>query len=127
MILVDSSVWIDHFHQTEAALVAALGANLVLSHTFVIQELALGSIAKRQLVLGLLGALPKASVLSHDEWLALCESHRLWSHGLSPIDVHLLGSTLLQPGLSLWTRDKRLRQAALEVGATVFADNPNCD
>ncbi len=116
MILVDTSVWIDHLHRTEAALVDALARDEVVCHTLVIQELALGSIKNRQPLLDSLLRLRALPVLNQAELLALVETRRLWGRGLSAVDCHLLGSLLLLPGTRLWTRDKRLRTAAGELG-----------
>lgn len=116
MILVDTSVWIDHLHTADPVLAAALEHDEVGTHPFVIEELALGSIARRHDVLGLLADLRSFPVLRHGEVLLFVERHRLWGRGLSATDVHLLGSVVLTPGARLWTRDKRLAVACREVG-----------
>ena len=118
MILVDTSVWIDHLHSANLDLVDLLGRDEVGSHPLVIQELAMGSIKSRAGMLALLGSLRAFPVLSHDELLELVAAKRLWGRGLSPVDAHLLGASLLAPGSALWTRDKRLRAAASDVGVT---------
>jgi predicted nucleic acid-binding protein len=119
MILVDTSVWIDHLHKADPVLVELLLADEVCTHPLVIEELALGSIAGRSEVLTLISGLASATVMSHHEFLALVEAQRLWGRGLSPVDAHLLGSARLSGGsVTLWTRDKRLMSAAddLDVG-----------
>ena len=116
MILVDTSVWIDHLHKSESALVDVLARDEVVCHTFVIQELALGSIKDRQLLLDSLVQLRGCPLLAQAEVLALVDAHGLWGRGLSAVDCHLLGSLLLAPGTRLWTRDKRLRTIAGELG-----------
>ncbi|MGP9624191.1 MULTISPECIES: type II toxin-antitoxin system VapC family toxin [unclassified Corynebacterium] len=121
MILVDTSVWIDHLHRGDPHLVECLDNGLVLSHPGVIEELALGSMKNRGSVLGLLGSLRFAPQLTHGEVLTLVDNHRLRGRGLSAIDVHLLGSALVV-GASLWTRDKRLTTAATDLG--VAPPNP---
>jgi predicted nucleic acid-binding protein len=121
VILVDTSVWIDHLHTSELTLTDLLGRDEITSHPLVIQELALGSIKNRDLVLDSLGSLRQCPSLSHDEVLALVSSRGLWGKGLSPIDVHLLGSLLLQTGTRLWTRDKRLRTTANSFGVVPVA------
>jgi predicted nucleic acid-binding protein len=120
MILVDTSVWIDHLHAKEAALSAALEQDEVGTHPFVIEELALGSIARRDAVLDLLADLRGFPVLRHGEVLLLVDRHRLWGRGLSAADVHLLGAVALVPGALLWTRDKRLSAACSDVGVPVI-------
>ncbi|MGJ3508351.1 type II toxin-antitoxin system VapC family toxin [Enemella sp. A6] len=122
MILVDTSVWIDHLHAGDPHLVDALGADEVGSHALVIEELALGSIRDRATVLQLLGNLNRFPMLSHDEFMTLTEQRTLWGRGLSTVDVHLLGAVAITPGARLWTRDKRLRQACLDCGVSLLAE-----
>lgn len=114
MILVDTSVWIDHLHRAEPHLARLLSDDLVVVHEGVIQELALGSIAHRATVLDLLGNLERAPLLSHDELLGFVERNHLWGRGLSAIDAQLLGAARVAR-LTLWTRDKRLRTAAADL------------
>lgn len=116
MILVDTSVWIDHFHQADSHLVDLLRDDLVASHPMVIGELALGSLARRDETLALLSELTTMPTLSHTELLAFVRGRGLWGRGLSLVDAHLLGSTVLVAGASLWTGDKRLRAAAGQAG-----------
>ena len=118
MILVDTSVWIDHLRATESTLVDALARDDVACHPLVIQELALGSIKNRDAVLASLARLKQSPSLSHDELLTVVSAHALWGKGLSPVDTHLLGSVLLSPGTRLWTRDKRLKASAGSLGAS---------
>ena len=92
MILVDTSVWIDHLRRTAAALVRALDEALVLTHPFVIGEIACGSIARRAEVLALLRLLPQAPVAQDDEVLAMLERRQLWGRGLGWVDVHLIAA-----------------------------------
>ncbi len=123
MILVNTSIWIDHFHASEPSLVALLRDNQVGSHRAVIEELALGSIKQRDRVLTLLENLKGFPVLAHEEVMALVDGRQLWGRGLSAVDVHLLGSVLLVDGARLWTRDKRLLAACRDGGA-VYAEEP---
>lgn len=116
MILVDTSVWIDHLHATDTELVQLLESDAVGSHPLVIEELALGRIAERATLLDGLASLTAFPVLSHGEVLQLVEVQPLWGRGLNAVDAHLLGSVLITPGARLWTRDKRLRSAAEEAG-----------
>ncbi|MGH3970674.1 MAG: type II toxin-antitoxin system VapC family toxin [Mycobacterium sp.] len=115
MILVDTSVWIDHLHNTDHQLVALLGADEVGCHAYVIEELALGSIKQRTVILELLGSLHQFSVLTHAEVMALVDGRRLFWRGLSPVDAHLLGSVSLAGGARLWTHDKRLISACRDL------------
>lgn len=116
MILVDTSVWIDHLRATEPMLVDALARDDVACHPLVIQELALGSIKDRDALIALLSELTQGPTLHHDELLTLVTAQRLWGRGLSPVDAHLLGSVLLSPGTRLWTRDKSLKTSAASLG-----------
>lgn len=116
MILVDTSVWIDHLRSPNAALSKELAAENVLAHSFVIGELACGSIKNRREVLGLLSELPLAPGLSHIEALAFLEARSLMARGIGFIDVHILASTALVPTARLWTRDRRLAAAAADLG-----------
>jgi predicted nucleic acid-binding protein len=118
MILVDTSVWIDHLRKTDEELSRLLDLGLVLCHPFVIGEMACGNMINRAEILELLAALPKAEVASHEEALHLVTDRRLWGKGIGWIDVHLLASALLSNG-TLWTKDKALQSVAhsLNVGA----------
>lgn len=116
MILIDTSIWIDHLHSPEPGLVELLEDDQVGCHPAVIEELALGSIARRDQVLGLLESLRGFPVLTHGEVLALVDGNALWGRGLSAVDAHLLGSVALVPGAALWTRDKRLHAACRDLG-----------
>lgn len=111
MILVDTSVWVDHLHSGSRDLAARLSEGSVLCHPFVIGELACGGLRKRAEILSLLAALPRATVAGHDEVLRVVDHHKLHGKGLGWIDVHLLASAFLS-GCSLWTNDKALAAAA---------------
>ncbi len=123
MILVDTSIWIDHFHASEPSLVAFLRDNQVGCHRAVIEELALGSIRQRDRVLTLLESLQEFPVLMHEEVMTLVSKRRLWGRGLSAVDVHLLGSVMLVDGARLWTRDKRLLSACRDCGAAYVKED----
>lgn len=116
MILVDTSIWIDHLHRTEPELVDALGRSAVLQHPMVIGELSLGTLRDRATVLDLLRNLPAAPVASHSEVARFVDAHELYGQGLSLVDAHLLASVTLAPGSTLWTRDKRLQRMAEHLG-----------
>jgi predicted nucleic acid-binding protein len=122
VILVDTSIWIDHFHASEPSLVALLRDDQVGCHPAVIEELALGSIKERDRVLALLESLRRFPVLSHEEVMTLVGRRQLWGRGLSAADVHLLGSVVLAGGARLWTRDKRLLAACRDGGAAYLEE-----
>jgi len=112
LILVDTSVWVDHLRRGDPGLVALLESASVLSQPFIVGEIACGRLADRKGVLQLLQDLPAASVADTHEVLAFIERHRLFGKGIGYVDVHLLAAVALTDGSSLWTRDKRLRAAA---------------
>ena len=116
MILVDTSVWVDHFRARDGTLVGLLDAGEVLGHPFVLGELALGSLRQRELVLTALGDLPQANVATDAEALTFIERERLYGFGIGYVDAHLLAAIPLTPGASLWTRDRRLHEAAVRLG-----------
>ncbi|WAK03049.1 type II toxin-antitoxin system VapC family toxin [Methylobacter sp. YRD-M1] len=115
MILVDTSVWIDHLRRKDAELAAMLSEGQVLVHPWIIGELACGNLQDRKLVLDLLQSLPSASVASTGEVLFFIEKHVLMGRGIGYVDVHLLAAARLA-GTRLWTRDKRLVVVADELG-----------
>lgn len=112
MILVDTSIWVDHLRGTERTLVSALEAGEVLTHPFVIGELACGNLTNRAEVLSLLADLPASPVATDAEALAFIETQSLMRRGIGYIDVHLLAATMLSGETTLWTRDKRLARIA---------------
>lgn len=111
MILVDSSIWIDHLRSGDATLRALLEAGQVLTHAFVIGELALGSLRQRKRILQSLDDLPQALPARDDEVMAFIENHNLAGKGIGYVDAHLLAAARLN-AVPLWTRDKRLRAIA---------------
>ncbi len=115
MVLVDTSVWVDHLRRGDNALAQMLRAGEVACHPFVIGELACGRLRNRGEILTLLVALPATPKAEDDEILEFIDDHRLAGKGLGLIDVHLLASAALA-GLGLWTRDKTLASAASRLG-----------
>lgn len=115
MILVDTSVWIDHFRSGVPALVDALETGSVMTHAHVVGELACGSLQNRAEVLRLLQELPQAPVATDAEVRAFIERHHLMGRGIGYIDVHLLAATALAGEVVLWSRDRRLARVAVEL------------
>ena len=115
MTLVDTSVWIDHLREGDYVLSELLWEEEVLSHPFVVGELACGNLSNRAEILSCLKSLPTANVATETEAMRLIETRALMGKGLGYIDVHLLASTLLT-GAVLWSRDKRLTRMAQELG-----------
>src|SRR6476646_10018737 len=116
MILVDTSVWVDHLRRDDKRLAGLLDTGGILSHTFVIGELALGDLRQRDLVLATLQDLPQASVATDREVLHFIGRHALFGLGIGYVDAHLLASVRLTAGATLWTRDKRLPGVAERLG-----------
>jgi predicted nucleic acid-binding protein len=116
VILADTSVWVDHLRRGNSALVAALENQEVVTHPFIIGELACGDLRDRRQVLTLLHRLPGATVATDNEALAVIDTRRLMGRGLGYVDVHLLASALLSPPLRLWTFDAALATAADRLG-----------
>ena len=115
MVLADTSVWIQHFRRGEPRLADWLSDGLVLIHPSITGELACGNLGNRTLVLAQLEALPSAETASDAEVMQFIQRRRLWGRGLGWIDVHLLASAVLSQCV-FWTLDKRLAQAAEELG-----------
>jgi hypothetical protein len=112
MILVDTSVWIEHFRRDLSRLAELLDRGAVLMHPFVLGELACGNLSSRRETLRLLGNLPPAPKGSDAEVLRFIESHRLMGKGIGFVDAHLLASVALAADARLWTRDRRLGEVA---------------
>ncbi len=111
MILVDTSVWISHFRENNDYLVSLLDDNKVLSHPYVIGELACGNLRNRTNILNLMNKLPSALIAEPDEIMHFIEFHRLMGRGIGYVDVCLLASARLT-NAQLWSLDKRLQQSA---------------
>jgi predicted nucleic acid-binding protein len=115
MILVDTSVWVDHLRHNVPELVATLQQSQVMHHPFVLGELACGNLKARAQILTLLESLPAATVATDAEVRAFIDQHKLMGRGIGYIDAHLCASARLS-GVRLWTRDKRLQTIASELG-----------
>jgi predicted nucleic acid-binding protein len=112
VILVDTSIWVDHLRAGHPVLARLLEQGQVLGHPWVVGEIALGSLKQRQSVLGLLAGLPQAEVATGPEVAGFIEHHRLYGLGLGFVDVQLLAAARLTNDARLWTADKRLAAAA---------------
>jgi predicted nucleic acid-binding protein len=118
MILVDTSVWIEHLRAGNDRLRDLLFAEQVLCHPFIVGELACGTLRRRGEILRMLKALPEAKLLEHEEVLSFLDARRLYGRGIGWVDAHLLGSTLLT-GSTFWTFDKPLRRAAAALNVLI--------
>jgi len=114
-VLVDTSVWIDHFKHGNDHLVHLLEQDLVLTHPLIIGEIACGTPPNRLETLADLTSLRQGQQATIRETMALIESKRLYGLGCGLIDMLLLASTLLTEGVELWTLDKRLNAIAERV------------
>ena len=123
MILVDTSVWIDHLRYGDSTLVGLLNAGAVIAHPFVLGEIALGSLRQREVVLETLNNLPRAKIATDEEVLAFISQSKLYGLGVGYVDAHLLASVRLMPGVLIWTRDKRLRTVAIQLGLHAITEH----
>jgi predicted nucleic acid-binding protein len=114
MVLVDTSIWVDHFNIGDNNLEYLLNENDVATHPFVLGELACGNIKSRKLIFTFLNALPAIPEISKEEFYLFLDQHRLFGIGLSYIDIHLLASALTSHCL-IYTRDKILLASAIKL------------
>ena len=112
MILADTSIWVDHLGRGDPIMALLLDADNIVMHPFVHGEIALGSLRQRALTLKRLRAMPQLALATSNEVAQLIESAPLYGKGIGYVDAHLLAATLLTPDTQLWTRDRRLREAA---------------
>jgi predicted nucleic acid-binding protein len=116
-VLVDTSVWIEHFRKGNATLVALLAQDAVLMHPLVLAELACGTPpAPREHALAALARLRVAKLASHAEIMGFIESETLYGQGCGALDVSLLASARITSGARLWTIDQRLAVLAERLG-----------
>lgn len=116
MILADTSVWIDHFRSANKELQEALLNRRIVIHPWITAELALGSLRDRTRTLATLDDLPQLRVAQMSELRLMIEADRLYSLGIGLTDTQLIASVLISPPTLLWTRDRRLRQVAEDLG-----------
>ncbi len=121
MILVDTSVWINHFRKTDGGLSRLLEEGRVSTHPFVIGEIALGGVKNRGDILSDLANLPSVTVAADDEVLGFIDKVALAGSGVGYLDAHLLASVRLTAGAVIWTHDRNLRKAAMSLNLA-FAD-----
>lgn len=123
MILVDTSIWIDHLRKSSKVLIELLEDDRVLTHSFVIGELALSGLVNRDELVELLEALPRAKEATHEEALEAVRQRKLHGRGIGWVDTHLLAAALLSDA-HVWTADKRLRAVSAEAGVAYRAGGP---
>ncbi len=116
MVIVDTSIWVTHLRQGSRQLEKLLMDAQVMCHPFIIGELACGNLKNRNEIISLLQSLPMAPTIEFDEFLFFIDQNHLMGKGVGFVDVHLLASSLLT-GVPLWTVDKRLKSAAVQLGS----------
>jgi predicted nucleic acid-binding protein len=116
LILADTSIWVDHLRSGNTEMRKHLNQGRIVIHPFIIAELALGSLQDRTKALALLDLLPQVRVAQLSEVRLMIEARHLYNLGIGLIDAHLIASVFLNPPTLLWTRDKRLRNAAEALG-----------
>ena len=115
MVLIDTSVWVEHFRKGEIRLGALLNDSRVSCHPFIVGELACGNFRNRSEILSFLGTLPMAISAEHEEVMRFIEKYHLMGKGLGYIDIHLLAAAVLSD-IPLWTFDGKLDKACSSMG-----------
>jgi hypothetical protein len=116
-VLIDTSVWIDHFRNRNDVLVNLIELDLALAHPMVIVEIACGTpLTPRIQTLNSIGLLQPCNQASSSEVMEFIEREGLYGLGCGLVDISLLASTLITPGAELWTLDKRLDELAERFG-----------
>lgn len=116
LIIVDTSIWIDHLREPSPTLSKLLDQRTCLMHPLVILEVALGNVPSWSRRVAQLRSLPVVEPLPLGRMLDLIQQRRLQGSGLGSTDLHILASTLDDPSRRLWTRDKRLLVQAEAAG-----------
>lgn len=116
LILVDTSIWIDHLRATDDLLVTLLDGGMVAMHPFVVGELALGNLRDRWSIIRYLATQPMLDPVDDVSVLGFIDEKKLAGRGIGYVDAHLLAAVAMTDGVGLWTRDRRLAAIALELG-----------
>lgn len=119
MIIVDTSIWVDHLRTGQPTLERLLDTGQTLGHPWVIGEIAMGQLSRRREVIGLMRGLPQAVVATADELLTFVDQHQLYGLGIGYVDAQLLASTRLTADARLWTGDRRLAAEAERLDCAV--------
>ena len=115
MVLVDTSVWVEHLRSGNIGLENLLNDGHVVCHLFIIGELACGNLSNRSEILSLLQVLPLANHAEHEEAMLFIENYSLMGKGLGYIDMHLIASAILTK-VPIWTLDKKLKEVSAKLG-----------
>lgn len=119
-VLVDTSVWVNHFRELNQGLIDLLDCDAVLIHPMVVAELACGTLPSRTGTLSSLAALQQSQQASLSEVMDFIEREKLYGQGCGIVDMILLASTLITPGAELWTLDKRLSSLSEKFGVMYY-------
>ena len=111
-VVVDTSVWINHFRKEDPILSRLLQDEMVLSHPLIVGELACGNFKNRKSILAFLKDLPQAAEITVEETLEMIEERKCHGKGVGLTDFMILAATLITPSAMLWTADKRLGEQA---------------
>ncbi|WP_256478431.1 PIN domain-containing protein [Notoacmeibacter sp. MSK16QG-6] len=122
MILADTSVWVHHFRYGNEYLLDLLNDNIIACHRNVVIELALGSLPDRNNTLAFFDGLPLLLEAELSELRQFIDTRRLFNRGIGLVDLSLLAACLINSGTVLWTRDRRLKDAAVECGVAFNLD-----
>ncbi len=115
-LLIDSSVWIDHFEIKDISVTDLLKLPNICCHPYIVGEVAIGNLGNRNEVLETMKGLPTVEVARQDFVLKFVRQRKLYGKGIGFVDCHLLASTQITPNTLLWTSDKRLKRMASELG-----------
>ncbi len=116
MILVDSSIWVDHFRRNNEILSDLLSRHQLLGHPFILGEIMMGNPENRVSIFEALSDLPQARIAENDEVMRFVERNKIYGSGVGYIDAHLLASVRLMPRSSIWTTDRRMALVAERLG-----------
>jgi predicted nucleic acid-binding protein len=116
VIVIDSSIWIDHLNHGDPIVLKLLSDEAALMHPFVLGEIALSFLQHRRTVLAELGKLPSPAIADDHEVINMVETKRIFGSGIGYVDAHLIAACLLTSGTYLWTRDRRLADVAARLG-----------
>ncbi len=125
MIVVDTSIWVDHLTRPIPRLSELLDDGAILMHRSVMGEISLGNLPRYDFTLLVLRRIPQAPTADDDDVLRMIRDHRLYGRGIGYVDAHLLASTRLMKGALLWTRDRRLAVLAEGFGVGYVPPDPS--
>jgi predicted nucleic acid-binding protein len=121
VIIIDTSVWIDHFREGNAALKMLLLQQQVVQHPFITAEILLGNVRERENLQNLLNGLPQTAICDSGQLFDIITDNKLYGCGIGVVDAHILAATL-KNGHQLWTRDKRLANQSQKLGCCANID-----